>query len=697
MSTIALNAAVTGLKAAQLALNTISTNIANASTPGYTRKILPQETLLVGGTGVGVATGTLFRNVDNSLMKDLFKSISTVQSTTVQQDYMGRIQDFHGASESTRAISTKIANLQASFGALATTPDDVLTQNQTVQAARDVANTFNQYTQMITNMRNQADDQISTYVTQANLDLKSIADFNRKINDLTAAGASTADIEDQRDQAVRDLSQYMEISYYMADNNKMVVMTKQGQTLADDSARQIVFQNNILTATSYYPSSDVSGLFIDSVNGIEITGTKIGGSIGALLELRDTTLPTYQAQMDELAQKMSERFDKLGLRLFTDKNGGIPASSDPPAPVGYVGYAGQIQVNPNIIANPDLLRTGTTGVPSLPGSSEVADRINDYAFGSVLMQQATGSVDISSGDIFTAAGLTPTNRVTGNININNYTPSLDNAPNLGPLLPASFSLDIGGTAQTITVNAGDTAGDLVNTINGFFPGAASINALGQLTIGANADIQITDIDMTTDGLADLGLTAGTYPASNPSFTVQVGHQSAVTIEIEPTDTQAELLAKLNAVPGLTASLGPGGVLQIVPDDGGALTLSNVTGTPLNALGISVTDVPHEAFRQTDLGPGGTLSSGLLSNSTITDYARSIISAQAEDYNTAKNATDQEQSYLSVLDQRNSDGSGVDIDRELSDLIRIQTAYGASARIITVTEQMLDDLMTSIVP
>ncbi|MCK5556638.1 MAG: hypothetical protein KAI76_10400, partial [Alphaproteobacteria bacterium] len=41
--TIALDAALSGLRIAQQALDVTSTNISNASTPGYTRKILPQE------------------------------------------------------------------------------------------------------------------------------------------------------------------------------------------------------------------------------------------------------------------------------------------------------------------------------------------------------------------------------------------------------------------------------------------------------------------------------------------------------------------------------------------------------------------------------------------------------------------------------------------------------------------------------
>ncbi len=53
-----------GYTVAQQALDTISTNINNASTPGYTRKILPQETQIINEPAVGVTSSTPTREVN---------------------------------------------------------------------------------------------------------------------------------------------------------------------------------------------------------------------------------------------------------------------------------------------------------------------------------------------------------------------------------------------------------------------------------------------------------------------------------------------------------------------------------------------------------------------------------------------------------------------------------------------------------
>jgi flagellar hook-associated protein 1 FlgK len=693
MSTVSLNAALSGLKAAQNALNTVSTNIANAATPGYTRKILPQETVLLGGMGVGVKTGGLIRNVDTTLLKDIFKQTSISQGALVKQSYLDRIVDFHGASEAEQSVAARIGKLEAAFANLSAAPHDSLMLGQVVNAAQNVASSFNDFSELVSNLRMQTETEISAYATEVNAQLEKIAQLNIRISNLTSGGQSTADLEDQRDIALRKVSEYMQVSTYINQDNVMVVNTKQGQLLADTTAHKLVFSQTLnISATHYYPGGGLSGLRIDSAGGIEITSTAIGGKIGALFDMRDNTLPTYQAQMDELAQKMAERLDSLGLRLFTDGNGNVPASVAPPAPVTYTGFAANIQVNRHIVNDPTLLRSGTGGGAAMTGSTDVIDRISKYGFGNFIGQTALGTADISVGTIFAATGMTQSNSVIGNMNLNAYTPDLSAAPNITP--PTSFTLTIGGVPANIAINPGDTPADLVNTINAAFPGVATLNSLGQLALNATADIDIADNGIGAAGIADLGLGFGTFNAVNPSFTVQVGSQSPVTITIAPGDTEAQLLAALNAVPGLTAML-VGGALQLTPDEGGSLTLNNVNGTPLNVLGMSLSNISAPAFRQNNLGPSGTLSTGLPGSANIGDYATRLVSAHAADYSSAESMAEQEEAYLATLDARSATISGVDIDQEIAELIRLQTAYTAAARMISATEEMFNQLLNSV--
>jgi flagellar hook-associated protein 1 FlgK len=91
-----LDAALSGLKIYQKQIETISANVSNVGTEGYTRKILPQAAQSVGGQTVGVLARTVIRNVDINLERDLWTQVSAVGFYDVQKTYLERIDQFHG-------------------------------------------------------------------------------------------------------------------------------------------------------------------------------------------------------------------------------------------------------------------------------------------------------------------------------------------------------------------------------------------------------------------------------------------------------------------------------------------------------------------------------------------------------------------------------------------------------------------------
>lgn len=694
MSTsLSLDAALSGLKAAQRQLDTISNNISNASTAGYTRKLLPTETLVVGGVGMGVDLNAIMRSVDKALIRDMMKQNSVSSGAKVESDFLSRIQSFHGASDAEASIAARIGELEDAFTDLSSAPDSVTQLSATLSKAQSVATTFNKYSQMILDMRNEAQDKISAAVTDVNNQLQTVAKLNLQIQQLSAQGNSTADLEDKRDNAIAAISQYMEVSTFTDSSNMVTVMTKQGQTLADGTARTLYFSNGNLGYSSTYPTG-AAGLRIGSATGAEVTQGQIGGELGALFKLRDQTLPTYQAQMDEMAQKLSERLEQQGLRLFTNASGNVPASTAPPTPVGYVGYAAEIRINSAIIADPSLLRRGTAGEIVANSSNEVIRRVAEFGFGAYQYEEGRGTADISSGDLFTTLGLSQYNRINGNTDLTDYSNGLDQSVNINA--PCSFTIDIGGGPQNVTINPGDTALDLVASINAALGGTyASLSGGGQLVLTTDTDITIGDVDLTPAGIQDLGLAFTTYPASDPSITVQVGTQSPINVTISAGDTAADLLQTLNLIPGLTASLGTNGELVLTPNNGGDLSVTDNIGNAVQLMGLTVTGVAQSGFRQTALGADGSLSSGLTGTGSIDDYARALLARQAHDAATAATVASDENTYLQTLSQRFSDQSGVDLDEEVAELVRVQTAYSAAARMITASEKMLDDLMQAI--
>ncbi|MCK4945827.1 MAG: hypothetical protein KAS59_06150, partial [Alphaproteobacteria bacterium] len=207
-------------------------------------------------------------------------------------------------------------------------------------------------------------------------------------------------------------------------------------------------------------------------------------------------------------------------------------------------------------------------------------------------------------------------------------------------------------------------------------------------------IALIDNTIGVPTMTALGFSFGITPPPDPEFQVQVGTQPPVTVSIAPADTSVELLAALNAIPGLTASLNGLGQLVMIPTDGGDLKTIDISGTPLAAMGVEFTNIAPTAFRQNNLGTDGSLSTGLLANSTLGDYISSIIAAQSEEAHLNQNNQNMENAYLQTLETRNANISGVNIDQEMSDLIRIQSAYSASAKMISVTQKLFDELMSA---
>jgi len=271
---------------------------------------------------------------------------------------------------------------------------------------------------------------------------------------------------------------------------------------------------------------------------------------------------------------------------------------------------------------------------------------------------------------------------------------LTDDPDIAP--GAQFTVDIGGGPQVVTINPGDTATDLVNNINTATGStAARLNTLGQLVIDNTADITIADVSLGGAGLAALGLGAGVTTAQNPSFQVAAGNNSPVTINIDPADTQVQLLADLNAIPGITASLDSSGFLQITPTEGGDITLINGLGNPIAALGLSTQQVAHAAFRQSGVGPDTAVNTELLNLSSIEEFSRGMITLQGEKHATAELRASTEQTFTNTLERRLLDEVAVDIDQEVARLIELQNAYQAAARMISASEELFDALLAAI--
>ena len=427
----ALNTAISGLRAAQQQLSTISNNVTNATTEGYNRQIVPQHTQVLRETGttVGVLTQQAIRQVDMNLQRDLWTQVSASSMQDVKVEYLQQIQSFNGPPDKGFSIAAQIADLRDSFSALSDIPDDIQALEATVNQATIVADKFNDYASLLTQMRNDAQTDLQTTVNKVNGLLKEIANINNNLQGAKHIGNSVAGLQDQRDIAIKSLTEELDISFFERADGVLVVQTREGQELAGDVAHRLEFETQPLSANQYYPQSASGLLLVNETSSgfqtkIDLTERVVGGRLGGLIELRDETLPTYQAQIDELAFQMAHRLDQQGLKLFTDQNGFVPENTPPdpdtlplPTPVTYVDFARVIEVNRQIVNDPTLLQRGTYNpdVTTPSGDNSVIHRVLEFGFGEINYQEAVGTIDLTAGgtnpDLQTLLGLSSSNTV----------------------------------------------------------------------------------------------------------------------------------------------------------------------------------------------------------------------------------------------------------------------------------------------
>jgi flagellar hook-associated protein 1 FlgK len=265
-------------------------------------------------------------------------------------------------------LGSLLGNLQNQFSTLLNDPSNSTQQSSVVSSAAALAQGINTLSNGYNTQRQTAENSIVTEVGAVNSTLGTIGSLSGQIVAQQAIGQSTADLDNQRDAAVQTLSQLLSVQVMTQPNGNMVVTTTSGLTLPTPGSPGTLASSSpgplLVTAAnvqpgSYYPGGSINGIML---GGVDVTQSLTGGQLGANITLRDTTLPTYQAELDEFSETTANQFAAQGLSLFTDPNGNIPAGGGTPVQSGYVGFASQIQVNPTVQADPSLVTDGNVTV-----------------------------------------------------------------------------------------------------------------------------------------------------------------------------------------------------------------------------------------------------------------------------------------------------------------------------------------------
>ena len=386
----ALSNAVSGLTVSSRTAELISDNVANALTPGYLRKSLDIESRVVAGAGHGARVAGVVAAQDPVLTAERRRVESSSSEAQTELDTLDRITRALGTPGQTNALAERAAALETALAASTGDPSSVQKQSNLLEAAKGLTNTINQISTENRRIRMDSDAEISKQVGEVNAALSQIQTLNQEISLRTISGGDASALIDQRQKLIDRVSKIIPIRTARREDGAVALFSPQSQVLLDGpSVASLGFTSTgLITSDMTIGSGALSGLTVD---GQAVTigqgGGKLdGGSLSALFEARDVTVPGFDGQLDALAEDLINRFQDPAVDtslavgdagLFTDN--GAAVSATPTA-----GLAGRIAVNAaaDPSAGGDLwrLRDGmNAAAPGVSGASSILENMLDAA------------------------------------------------------------------------------------------------------------------------------------------------------------------------------------------------------------------------------------------------------------------------------------------------------------------------------
>ncbi len=716
--------ALSGMKTAQSQLEIISSNIANVDTPGYTRKTAQQNSVVLAGSTAGVKLGNIERTVSESLLKSYLASNSEVGAISVTSDYLGQLQSSLGTPESENSIAMNISDLQAAFNSFAVDVTSASGRYSLLTTAETLTARLNSLTSTIQKLRGDADVQIAADVETVNGLLDEIDDLNERIVKETVLNSTTvADLEDKRDQALRELSGYMDINYFKRESGEIVIQTKQGVMLLDKDPHYL--SHNAITqsgATNSYYEGAIDGIFVD---GEDITGKITGGEIAGLIEVRDETLTSLQSQLDELAGVIKNEINQAHNRgtAYPNTPSELTGSRD------FIDSAvQQIKIESgdvrftifdeegNQISTASLI--GDMGFPRGGGTiDDMMQSINDWLRSpdGANLPQASAGVDqdgkvfINTGDSrYTLSIMDETTSTPGSgqqdakirfdvngdgvydrsaegfsnfLGLNDFFSSSQNeavydskvlakTANLGvqEKVTLNFAIDGQGALGSINIYPSDSLEDIVNKINS----NPALNTEIKASLVPNGNGYMLRINNMSGSQMEINETPRA-DGTTSGFIDRLG--------IKPSNAGASgslsVRSDISSTPGLIAAGSPS-----FDASSGKYVLNAAANNIANDMGNIFSDT--HTFEQ-----AGNIAS---TTTTLANYASTFVGSIATKISDANAALEYQQELNNSIADKEAEMSGVDLDEELGQLIIFQKSYAACAQTFTASKEMLDILL-----
>lgn len=346
-----LSAAITGLSATARRAEVVSSNVANASTPGYAARDVELVSMGLGSSGSGVRVVGVTRNVDPILLSERRTAESAFEGAATQAGFQRDLVNAIGEPTDANSLGAAVTRFETALVDASTRPESDARLISVVNAGGDLALKLNTISDQISASRQNADAEIGLTVERLNTALQQVADLNLQIRQTLGTGRDAASLMDQRQTVVDSIAREIPLHEVDRGRGQIALYSKGGIALLDGAPAELEFATSPLIT----PGMTVGGGALSqiSVNGRPVDplsrySSLSGGRLEALFAVRDIDAPQAQARVDAVARDFVERFQSADVDptlmpgdpgLFTDAGGPFVTTDE-------LGLAGRLTFSP---------------------------------------------------------------------------------------------------------------------------------------------------------------------------------------------------------------------------------------------------------------------------------------------------------------------------------------------------------------
>jgi flagellar hook-associated protein 1 FlgK len=641
-----LSTSVSGLLAFQTALDTISNNISNVNTAGYSEETAnlvtaPSSSTGSGWIGNGVSVGSVTRSYSDALAEQTNSATSSYNQFNTVSTLAANINNMFG--DPNTGLSATLQSFSDAVQTMAGSPSQTATRQAVLTQAQTLISQFQSYQSTFSQLSSQVNSQITSTASTITSLGQSIASLNQQIMAAqnNGSGQTPNQLLDQRDSLINQLSQDVGVSTVTQSDGTVSVFIGSGQALVVGTTAAK------LTATPDQFNSGQLQLSLQSgSSSVNVTNAVTGGSLGGLLQFQEQMLIPGQNALGQAATTLTNLVN-------TQNEAGLDLSGAPGQALLAVG-------GPEVL--PSDTNTGSASITAAVSNLGALTTSNYYL-------KYDGSnwslIDTASGaaTTLTASGSPPTTTLTG----------------------AGLTMTVTGTAKAGDEFLVEPTGNAVAGLQLLTTDPGKIAAAGPLVTSATAgntgtaSIQtatVPDLSAWTQGDYTIGFTSPT------AFTVTDADGNAVAATV--TDAAGN--------PVTPPAYGAGSTISF---DGINVTL---TGTPAGGDSFAVDDNAN--------GTGDNSNALLLANimnvnvlnggaTSLSDAVNSYVGTVGNQTSQAQNGATAQQSAMTSAQTAQQSVQGVNLDQEAANMVQYEQAYQAAAQMISASTALFNSLLGAV--